>query len=117
MIVKQRVDTIRRGGCTRFGVRAVVCALMLGLAGVACAQVSSYGDKEEGQNRGDELPTVLQRVGVAQHLNAQLPLDAQFVDETGKPVTLGTYFNGKRPALLSLVYFCLLYTSPCPRDR
>ncbi|HZL25541.1 MAG TPA: SCO family protein [Acidobacteriaceae bacterium] len=105
MIVKQSVDTIRRGSRTRFGVRAVVCALMLVLCGVAAAQVSSYGDKEEGQNRGDELPQVLQKVGVAQHLNAQLPLDAQFVDETGKPVTLGTYFNGKRPALLSLVYF------------
>jgi protein SCO1/2 len=101
----QSVDTIRRREGTRFGVRAVVCALMLGLCGIAAAQVSSYGDKEEGQNRGDELPQVLQKVGVAQHLNAQLPLDAQFVDETGKPVTLGTYFNGKRPALLSLVYF------------
>jgi len=101
----QSVDTIRRRKGTRFGVRAVACALALVLSGVAAAQVSSYGDKEEGQNRGDELPQVLQKVGVAQHLNAQLPLDAQFLDETGKPVTLGTYFNGKRPALLSLVYF------------
>jgi protein SCO1/2 len=101
----QSVDTIRRRKGTRFGVRVVACVLALVLGGVAAAQVSSYGDKEEGQNRGDELPQVLQKVGVAQHLNAQLPLDAQFLDETGKPVTLGTYFNGKRPALLSLVYF------------
>ena len=47
---------------------------------------------------------MLQKVGVAQHLNQQLPLDAQFVDETGKPVTLGDYF-GKHPAVLSLVYY------------
>jgi hypothetical protein len=31
-------------------------------------------------------------------LNQQLPLDAAFVDESGKPVKLGDYF-GKHPAL------------------
>jgi protein SCO1/2 len=68
------------------------------------AQVSSYGDKTEGQNRGDQLPQVLQHVGVAQHLNQQLPLDAQLVDDTGKTVRLGDYF-GKHPAILTLVYY------------
>ena len=82
-----------------------MCVLALGLVGSLQAQVSSYGDKQVGENRGDELPKVLKVVGVAQHLNGQLPLDAAFVDETGAPVTLGTYFNGKRPAILSLVYF------------
>jgi len=87
---------------TRFA-GAVVCALMIGVG--VHAQVSSYGDKEVGQNRGDELPLVLQKVGVAQHLNGQLPLNAAFIDETGTPVTLGTYFNGKKPAVFALVYF------------
>jgi protein SCO1/2 len=68
------------------------------------AQVSSYGDKQTGENAGDQLPTVLQKVGVAQHLNQQLPLDAGFVDETGKAVKLGDYF-GKKPAILALVYY------------
>lgn len=67
-------------------------------------QVSSYGDKQSGENTGDQLPQVLQKVGVAQHLNQQLPLDAAFVDESGKPVKLGDYF-GKHPAILSLVYY------------
>jgi protein SCO1 len=71
---------------------------------IATAQVSSYGDKETGQNAGDQLPTVLQKVQVDQHLNQQLPLDAQFVDDTGKQVRLGDYF-GKHPAILSLVYY------------
>ncbi len=70
----------------------------------ALAQVSSYGDKQQGDNRGDELPNVLKKVGVSQHLNQQLPLDATFADETGRIVRLGDYF-GKKPALLSLVYF------------
>jgi protein SCO1/2 len=68
------------------------------------AQVASYGDKQSGENAGDQLPQVLQKVGVAQHLNQQLPLDASFVDESGKTVKLGDYF-GKHPAILSLVYY------------
>ena len=68
------------------------------------SQVSSYGDKQAGENTGDELPRVLKAVAVTQHLNQQLPLNAAFVDETGKPVVLGDYF-GKRPAVLSLVYY------------
>jgi protein SCO1/2 len=87
----------------RGGWRAAVlgCAL---LGAPVFAQVSSYGDKQSGENAGDQLPQVLQKVGVSQHLNQPLPLNAAFVDETGKTVTLGDYF-GKRPAILSLVYY------------
>jgi protein SCO1/2 len=90
-------QTIRRA----LGAAAVCCLLADALAS---AQVSSYGDKTEGENRGDELPKVLKGVQVSQHLNQQLPLDAQFVDETGKTVRLGDYF-GKKPAILTMVYY------------
>lgn len=82
-----------------FTAAALGCALA-----TASAQVSSYGDKQMGENTGDQLPTVLQRVGIEQHLNRQLPLDAQFVDDRGHTVRLGDYF-GKRPAIVSLVYY------------
>jgi protein SCO1/2 len=92
----------------RGGWRAAVlcCALLcfILLSAPLFAQVSSYGDKQSGENTGDQLPQVLQKVGVSQHLNQQLPLDASFVDESGKAVKLGDYF-GKHPALLSLVYY------------
>jgi protein SCO1/2 len=81
---------------------AILCCALL--SAPLFAQVSSYGDKQSGENTGDQLPQVLQKVGVAQHLNQQLPLDAAFVDESGKPVKLGDYF-GKHPAILSLVYY------------
>ena len=81
---------------------AVLCCALL--SAPVFAQVSSYGDKQNGENAGDQLPQVLQKVGVAQHLNQQLPLDAAFVDEGGKPVKLGDYF-GKHPAILALVYY------------
>jgi protein SCO1/2 len=77
------------------------CAL---LCSPVAAQVSSYGDKQMGENAGDQLPQVLEKVGVTQRLDQQLPLDAQFVDDTGKSVRLGDYF-GKRPAILTLVYY------------
>jgi protein SCO1 len=81
---------------------AILCCALL--SAPVFAQVSSYGDKQNGENAGDQLPQVLQKVGVAQHLNQQLPLDAAFVDESGKQVKLGDYF-GKRPAILALVYY------------
>ena len=69
------------------------------------AQVSATGEKTEGENLNDQLPTVLSKVQVTQHLNAQLPLDAPFVDDEGKPVTLAKYFDGKHPVLLTTVYY------------
>ncbi len=81
---------------------AALCSVLL--SATAHGQVSSYGDKQLGENSGDQLPQVLQKVGVAQHLNQQLPLGAEFVDDTGKSVKLGDYF-GKHPAVLSLVYY------------
>jgi protein SCO1 len=81
---------------------AILCCALL--SAPVFAQVSSYGDKQNGENAGDQLPQVLQKVGVSQRLNQQLPLDAAFVDESGKPVKLGDYF-GKKPAILALVYY------------
>jgi protein SCO1/2 len=94
---------MKHGRTKRGGWQAAIlcCAL---LSAPVFAQVSSYGDKESGANAGDQLPQVLQKVGVSQHLNQQLPLDAAFVDESGKPVKLGDYF-GKKPAILALVYY------------
>jgi protein SCO1/2 len=96
------VSTIRARRRTAVIGCAVLCSVAMSVCGFA--QVSSYGDKQAGDNSGNELPRVLKTVGVAQHLNQQLPLNAAFLDETGKQVTLGDYF-GKRPAVLSLVYY------------
>jgi protein SCO1/2 len=56
-----------------------------------------------GQNSSTK-PAALRDVGIDQKLNAQVPLDATFRDETARTVRLGDYFNGK-PVILSLVYF------------
>jgi protein SCO1 len=43
-------------------------------------------------------------VTIEQHLNAQVPLDLIFTDETGREVSLDRYFDGT-PVLLALVYY------------
>ncbi len=47
---------------------------------------------------------VLSDIGIDQKLNAQVPLDTTFRDETGKTIRLGDYF-GQRPVILVLVYY------------
>ncbi len=51
---------------------------------------------------------VLSQVDIKQKLNAQVPLELTFRDETGKTVRLGDYF-GKRPVILTMNYY------ECPR--
>jgi len=49
-------------------------------------------------------PAILSKVGITQNLSAQIPPDLLFRDETGKTVRIGDFF-GKKPIVLSLVYF------------
>ena len=49
-------------------------------------------------------PTITKGVKIEQKLNAPVPLDLVFRDETGRSVPLRSYF-GEKPVLLSLVYF------------
>jgi len=67
------------------------------------AQVSAPGEKQVGPEN-DRPPAILDKVGISQNLNAQLPLGLTFTDEAGKQIQLGSYF-GKHPAILALVYY------------
>ena len=51
------------------------------------------------------MPKILQGVGFRPELNAQMPLDASFKDETGKDVRLGDYLHTQKPVLLAFVYY------------
>jgi protein SCO1 len=78
-------------------------ALALGSAASLSAQVTDWGQKQAGPIR-DVTPQLIKRVQISQNLNAQIPLNLQFRDSTGKAVTLGDYF-GKKPAILAMVYY------------
>jgi protein SCO1 len=62
----------------------------------------TYDPSQTGASNG--LPPALQKAGIEQKLNAELPLDAVFKDENEKEIRLGELF-GKRPVILALVYY------------
>jgi len=68
-----------------------------GIAAVAVlfAAVAAAAGAQEPSGRGE--------VGISEHLDAQVPLDLELVDETGQVVTLGSLID--RPTLLTLNYF------------
>ena len=70
------------------------------LAAFASAQMNNGVMSPPANTR----PPRLQNVGIQQRLDAQVPPDLSFLDETGKPVKLGDYF-GKKPLILNLVYY------------
>jgi protein SCO1 len=75
-------------------------AALLALSSAAGAQTipDSVGKSSSG------LPAQLQNVGFEPQLNAQLPLDVNFRDESGRDVQLREYF-GRKPVVLALVYY------------
>lgn len=98
----QSRHSIRRRG--RSAALAAAGALVFSLASpLLTAQVSTYGDKQAGATN-DRPPSLLNGVGIDQHLNTQLPLNLAFTDDAGQQVTLASYL-GKRPAILALVYY------------
>jgi protein SCO1 len=62
-----------------------------------------YYDPNQGTSNG--MPPALQKVGIEQKLDSQLPLDAEFKDENGNTVKLGAYFGKGKPVILALVYY------------
>jgi protein SCO1 len=51
------------------------------------------------------LPPVLRDVGFEPTLNAPMPLDLRFRDETGRSVQLRDYFGQQKPVVLAFVYY------------
>jgi protein SCO1/2 len=53
----------------------------------------------------EQIPEALEEVGITEHLDAKLPMDLEFRDEDGISVTLGSFFDGERPVILTLNYY------------
>ena len=79
---------------------SVLLAVSL-LAACAWGQGTSNGIMGAPANT---RPPRLENVGIEQHLDAQVPSDLIFRDETGKSIKLGDYF-GRKPLILNLVYY------------
>ena len=72
---------------------AMVMVFLWAGSGVASAQLV------------EQVPEALEEVGITEHLDAKLPMDLEFRDEDGITVTLGSFFDGERPVILTLNYY------------
>ncbi len=73
--------------------RSFSAALVLAVVFPAFASAQQFG-----------LPAMVRGVGIDQNLNAQIPLELTFRDESGRTVRVGEYFRQK-PVVLALVYY------------
>jgi protein SCO1/2 len=89
-----------------------VIRIKRGIAGVAL--VSALILPAEYARAHDKENTI-REVKLDQRLGAQIPLDAIFRDETGRPAPLGEYFDGK-PVLFALVYYQCAQLCPLVLD-
>ena len=64
----------------------------------------SPGVRREPGIAASATPPALRGIGFDQRLDERVPLDAPFVDETGRAVRLGDYF-GARPVVMVFAYF------------
>jgi protein SCO1/2 len=82
---------------------------MVGLAlalGASTAEAATT--PPERLDRTEQLPKRLEGIDVEEKLDTMLPLGLPFVDENGRSVRLGNYFDDQRPVVITLNY------SNCP---
>ena len=85
-------------------------ALLLAVAlSVSAAPAFNTGIKPPptggGSGQAEQQVGDLDAVGVDEHLDAQLPMDLMFRDESGAEVRFGDLFNEGRPVILTLGYY------------
>ena len=81
-----------------------------GMKPIAPQQAAPVNAGKDGQNvfnytapNGGAPDDLVNRVGIDQKLDAKIPLDLEFKDESGKAVKLGDYFNQKKPVLITML--------------
>jgi protein SCO1/2 len=90
---------------------SLVCLGAACLAAVAVAPAAAQmtgapaaGYRQAPGTPASTMPKPLREIGFDQNLDRQLPLDAEFSDETGRTVRVGEYF-GSKPVVLAFVYY------------
>ena len=84
------------------GARVAVCGFAV--LAFALGALGSVARPVLAQIAGD-VPEELDTVGITEHVDEKIPLDLEFVDEDGREIKLGDYFDGKHPVVLALAYY------------
>lgn len=101
------LSNTREGSAFRRMAGFVVLSFALSISANAQGMFGAQGlnPPAPANTAGGARPPILREVSFDQNLNAQLPLDTQFYDESGKQVRLSQYFANGKPVVLALVYF------------
>lgn len=91
----------------RIARRAALAALVCGASSVAvAAPVRGTGSPEVGSTRAANVHSPeANEIDVQERLGEYVDGSLRFIDHTGAEVTLGDFFDGERPVLLTLNYF------------
>ena len=84
---------------------AIALLVPLTLASARPASAQGFYRQPEVKTPSSQQVDIIKDVDFEQRLDAQLPLDATFRDETGRTVQLGEYFHHDKPVVLALVYY------------
>jgi protein SCO1/2 len=84
--------------------------MILQLLLIACASWSANNAPKPYSQQADPLvatqvPEQLKDVGIKENLGAVLDLNLPFVNEQGQSVVLAQYFGGKKPVIISPIYY------------
>lgn len=90
------------GVATKVGAVLAVAALM---ATPIYAHVGESDERANASAPTGEKPKQLEGVGIDEKLGQNLDLGLTFKDENGQTVTLGSYYDGKKPVIVSPVYY------------
>ncbi len=88
-------------------IRKTGLAICLAAFAIACSwgqAATPKMDVGQSSTASNQKISILDQVGIDQHLNQRIPLEAQFTDENGQTVSLKQYF-GIRPVLVTMVYY------------
>jgi len=84
---------------------AIALLVPLTLASARPASAQGFYRQPEVKTPSSQQVDIIKDVDFEQRLDAQLPLDATFRDESGRTVQLGEYFHHDKPVVLALVYY------------
>ncbi len=84
--------------------RTLFATLLLG-SSLSLASVDQTLPRKELGEASTEMPKELKDIGISENLGQKLDLSLMLTDETGKQVPLSSFYDGRKPVVISLIYF------------
>ncbi len=84
------------------------CIIIIIFLSLDSSLILAQGLKPRSATRADITPPELEGAKIVEKFDSQVPLDVEFRDEAGEPITFKSIFDDRRPVILTFYY------SRCP---